>query len=131
MPLLPGPLWHWVVVPVWVTSIGQIEPVDWKTWYHITVCKLFVLRIITWIYNCFLRIILTFAFLILSITSWRWRLLGRFNVQRGLNPFLFQAELPLPFSPLLFWVLMWTHETGTRSCVERETKDDFKFLENK
>ena len=59
-----------------------------------------------------------------------WDLLGRSNSQRELNAFLFQAELPLPFWPLLLWVLMWTHETEARLC-DAQTKDDFKFLENK
>ena len=54
-------------------------------------------------------------------------LLGRSNGQRELNSFL----LPPPFWTLLFWVLVWIHKTGTRLCVERETKDYFKFLENK
>ena len=56
-------------------------------------------------------------------------LLGWSNGQRELNPFLFQAELPLPFWPLLFWLLVWIHENGRRSCVAAWTKDDFKFLE--
>ena len=56
-------------------------------------------------------------------------MLGRSNGQRELNSFLFQAELPPPFWPLLFWVLLDSHETGTRLCVERETRYDFKFLE--
>ena len=38
--------------------------------------------------------------------------LGRSNGQKELNPFLFQAELPPPFWPLLFWVLVWIHENG-------------------
>ena len=59
----------------------------------------------------------------------KYPLLGRSNGKRELNPFLFQTELPSPFWPLLFWVLVWIHKTGTRLCVERETKDGFKFLE--
>ena len=52
--------------------------------------------------------------------------LGWPNVQRELNPFLFQAELPPLFWPLLFWVLVWRCENGTRSRVAARTKDDFK-----
>ena len=58
-------------------------------------------------------------------------MLGRFNGQRELNPFLFQAELPPPFWPLLFWALMWIHEDGTRSWVAARTEDDFQIRELK
>ena len=46
------------------------------------------------------------------LQGWLWHLLGRSNGRRELNPLLLQVELPPPFWPLLFWVLMWIHENG-------------------
>ena len=47
-------------------SVYSTAPVDWaglmldrKTWNHSTVCKLFVLRIVTWSYNCLQMIIIS------------------------------------------------------------------------
>ena len=45
------------------------------------------------------------------------RLVGRSNGQREVNPFLFPAELPSPFGPLLFWVLLDSHENGTHEIM--------------
>ena len=49
-------LWHNVGLLVRILSMGQIEVEKWfvfdrNTWYYVTVCKLFVLRIITWSCN--------------------------------------------------------------------------------
>ena len=80
---------------------------------------------------CFL-VIVVLLILMLFVMYWSL-LLGRSNGQRELNPFLFQAELPPPFWPLLFWVLVWIHENGTRTARDhvwqREPSMTLKFLE--
>ena len=61
-PLLPGPLRLRVVVPVRVKYICleitciKLLVLDENTWYHIIVCYLFVLRIVTLRYICLQRI---------------------------------------------------------------------------
>ena len=61
--LLPDPHCPGVVVHVRVWSMGQIDLwkffiLDKNILIPYTVCKLFVLRIVTWSYNCLLRIII-------------------------------------------------------------------------
>ena len=44
----------------WGSIPGQVIPKTQKIKYHITVYKVFVLRIVTWSYNILLRIIISF-----------------------------------------------------------------------
>ena len=57
--------------------------------------------------------------------------LGRSNGQRELNPFLFQAELPPTFWPLVFWVLVRICENGVRLRVAAANEGWLQIRENK
>ena len=57
LPLLPRPLLYGVVVHVRVSCMGQRDlfKIFWNIWYHMTVSKLFVSRIVIWNYKLLLN----------------------------------------------------------------------------
>ena len=54
-------------------SVWKLFVLDRNTWNHITMCKSFILKIVTWSHNCSLRIIITI--ICLKTICFRWKYL--------------------------------------------------------